>query len=577
MNLAKHFGELTLSLEDLKNVSKDILGAEIFESLSAQAEELGKVENIAQKVSDASKKIERITWKLGAGFTLTETDSADLKNSVDTMVEQSLAAVEQAKYTAHVSVAALFGEGDADGEEILNVLNNMYDHTSGKVQELGEQLGKAYSDAMEDGVIDVDEAKLIRELQAKLATVTQEVSQAQSEAKLELTKLKYSGSELTAESFQNLQREISDDIKELTDQYTQGYLYQVGSLVSSRDSGEISQSRYKELKAIEDAKLKEKLDAASQKGFDYSLQTVEESYRSELDAFAEKVPGILEEALGKMQGGTFGLEAFSGTDLQNAFGVDSATQDAVRQLLDNMEPQIEEMKRKAEEYRAVGEEIPKALQESLNDVAALEALAGDFDAMYEVLGKSAAENSEYQDVLNTLQEQGAEIPVTLSESITSHKDELDRAARQLRADAASAIDSEFSSPFSVSADVNVNFRPISTVIGARASGKIKEHASGGIVRSPELSWIGEGGDDEGIIPINRSQRAAELYNQVGQELAAAGNTGISGGGQSITYAPVINISGSASKSDVVSALSESYSTFLNYMNRYKRDSVRLSY
>ena len=576
-NLAKHFGDITLSLEDLKDVSKSILGAELFENLTASMEEMEKLGTISDKLTDASKKINRITWKIGAGFSLTDTDSADLKTSIDTMVNESLAAIEQARYTAHVSVTALFGQGNEKGEKILSELNGMYESINGEVQALGEQLGKAYSDAMKDGIVDMNEAEVIRGLQEKIATITNELTQAQSKAKLERIKLEYSGKELDPETFQNLQREINDTAQKMADDARTAHEFQLEALEVKFGRGEIDQESFDAAKKDIDDALMERLGELNQTSFDYSMGTIMESYKEEVDAFVEKVPGILEEAIGKMQGGTFGLDAFSGTDLQNAFGVDRATQDAVKQLLDGMQPQIDEMRSKAKEFEDAGKEIPASLQKGLKDVETLEALGGDFEAIYKVLDTAIAENSEYENTLSQLEKQGAMIPQTLSDSMRSRKDEIDRAARQLRADAASAIDSEFSSPFSVSADVNVNFRPISTVIGARASGKIKEHASGGIVRSPELSWIGEGGDDEGIIPINRSQRAAELYNQVGQELAAAGNTGISGGGQSITYAPVINISGSASKSDVVSALSESYSTFLSYMNRYKRDSVRLSY
>lgn len=578
-NLAQHFGDITLSLEDLKNVSKDIIGAEIFENLAAQTEELNKLDTMADRISDASKKIERITWKVGAGFTLTESDSADLKNSVDTMVSQSMAAVEQARYTAHVSVTTLFGEGDQEGEEILGVLNTMYDHINGEVQSLGEQLGKAYSDAMEDGVIDVDEAKLIRELQTKLAMVTQEVAQAQSEAKLELTKLKFSGTELTSESFENLQRQLSEDVQELTDQQTQGYLFQVGALASSRNSGEISTGEYERLKAIEDSKLKEKLDAISQETFDYSLQTVEESYRSEIDAFAEKVPGILEEAIGKMQGGTQGLDAFSGMELRDSFGVDSATQDAVRELLDKMQPQIDEMRAKAEEYKAAGQAIPDSLKEGLEDVTVLEALSGDIDAMMEILGKSVAENEEYKSALDNLQANGAEIPQTLGMSITENTAQMERAVEQLRRETDAKLRAEFREPFDVSANVNVNLTPIisGSVANSVKGSTVKKHASGGIVRSPELSWIGEGGDDEGIIPINRSQRAADLFNQVGAELEAAGNTGIGGGSQTVTFAPVFNISGSADESTLRNVVADSYSQFKSYMQRFMRDERRLSY
>ncbi len=578
-DLAKHFGDITLSLEDLKDVSKSILGAELFENLTASMEEMEKLGTISDKLTDASKKINRITWKVGAGFSLTDSDNADLKNSIDTMVSESLAAVEQARYTAHVSVTALFGQGNEKGEKILSELNGMYESINGEVQALGEQLGKAYNDAMEDGILDTDEAMLIQRLQEQLATITNEVSQAQSKAKLERIKLEYSGKELDPETFQNLQREINDTVQKMADDARTSHEFELGALEMKFNRGEIDQESFDAAKKDIDDALMERLGELNQTSFDYSMNTIMESYKEEVDEFAEKVPNVLNEAFEKMRGGMDGIEAFYGPGLDGSFGVDQATQDAVRQLLDNMEPQIAEMRKKAEEYRAAGEEIPKALQEGLNDVTALEALTGDVTAMNKVLGDAIAENDEYQNTLNTLEEQGAFIPKALGDSITSHKDELDRAARQFRADTASAIDSEFSSPFSVSADVNVYFRPISTAIGAEATGKtgIKKHASGGIVRSPELSWIGEGGDDEGIIPINRSQRAADLYKQVGDELVAAGNTSINNGGQTVTFAPVINISGSADKSTVESAVGYTYSQFKSYIQRFMRDERRLSY
>ncbi len=578
-NLAQHFGDITLSLQDLKDISTDIIGAELIENLSEQMEELAKLDTIADKLSDASKKIDRITWKVKAGFTLTESDGAELKDSIDTMVSQSLAAVEQAKYTAHISVKALFGEGNENGQELLEELNGLYDGMYTEVTELGNQLGKAYSDAMEDGIVDMDEAKVIRELQEKLATITNEVTQAQTEAKLERIKLKYSGENLTADSYKNLQQEINENIEEQAQNYNAGYDFLLGGITYDKNQGNISRATYERKKEIMDEQLQQDLDALSEKSFNYSLDTVEASYRSEIDSFTEKIPGVLEEAFAKMRGGMDGIEAFASPELAQSFEVDKATQAAVRELLDGMQPQIDEMRAKAEEYKAAGKAVPESLKEGLEDVTMLEALSGDIEAMNKVLGDAIAENEEYQSALDTLEEQGAFIPKTLGDSITNHKDEVDRAARQLRIDAATALDNEFSSPFTVSADVNVNFRPISTIVSAEAIGKtgIKKHASGGIVRSPELSWIGEGGDDEGIIPINRSQRAADLFNQVGAELEAAGNTGIGGGSQTVTFAPVFNISGSADESTLRNVVADSYSQFKSYMQRFMRDERRLSY
>lgn len=48
-----------------------------------------------------------------------------------------------------------------------------------------------------------------------------------------------------------------------------------------------------------------------------------------------------------------------------------------------------------------------------------------------------------------------------------------------------------------------------------------KRAKGGIVRNPELTWVGEGGNTEVIIPINSSQRSLGLLQQAGSMLGAA--------------------------------------------------------
>ena len=577
-NLAEHFGTMTLSLTELKDVATDILGRGVIQDLSNSMEELGKVSDISKKLKDTQKVIEKMTWKVNSGVVLNDTENANLKSAIETQVKESLNLVEQARYTAHVSVKAMFGDESETGSNLLTELDGLYDSINAEVSALGEKLGKTYSDAMEDGILDTDEAKLIQELQEQLANITNQVAQAQSEARLQRIQLSYSGKELDADTFMNLQKEISDQIAEQSQNYNSAYEYELGALNIKLNRGEISQESYDSLKKSLDEQLTANLDALNQKGFDYSMDTIMESYKSEVDEFAEKVPDILNEALQKMQGGTDGIEAFSGTDLVNSFGVDESTKDAINTLLDEMQPQIDEMRSKAKEFEDAGKEIPASLQKGLKDVETLEALGGDFEAIYKVLDTAIAENSEYENTLSQLEKQGAMIPQTLSDSMRSRKDEIDRAARQLRTDAAASLKNEFSAPFDVSANVNVNFRPISTVLSSESMSKtgIKHNAEGSIVRSPILSWIGEGGDDEGIIPINRSQRAADLYNQVGQELAAAGNTGINSSAN-VTYAPVINISGNADAEIVQQAVKSGYNEFKQYMSRFMRDSVRLGY
>lgn len=52
------------------------------------------------------------------------------------------------------------------------------------------------------------------------------------------------------------------------------------------------------------------------------------------------------------------------------------------------------------------------------------------------------------------------------------------------------------------------------------------YADGGIVTSPELAWIGEGGDTEAVIPWNNSQRSKDLWLQTGQQLGMLKDNGV---------------------------------------------------
>lgn len=61
--------------------------------------------------------------------------------------------------------------------------------------------------------------------------------------------------------------------------------------------------------------------------------------------------------------------------------------------------------------------------------------------------------------------------------------------------------------------------------GGKKGGAVPEFAIGGIVGSPTLAWVGEGGDTESIIPWNNSQRSKDLWLQTGQALGMLNTSG----------------------------------------------------
>ncbi|MDY5253977.1 phage tail tape measure protein [Veillonella caviae] len=90
------------------------------------------------------------------------------------------------------------------------------------------------------------------------------------------------------------------------------------------------------------------------------------------------------------------------------------------------------------------------------------------------------------------------------------------------------IKSIFSSP--ITAEVNY-VKSGDVVTGVPDASMLPAFAVGGVVNRPTVALVGEGGDDEYIIPINGSHRARQLWQSAGQELGMLG--GNTDDGQSV--------------------------------------------
>ncbi|WP_217556415.1 phage tail tape measure protein [Paenibacillus sp. GbtcB18] len=102
------------------------------------------------------------------------------------------------------------------------------------------------------------------------------------------------------------------------------------------------------------------------------------------------------------------------------------------------------------------------------------------------------------------------------------------------------------------------------------------YANGGIVSSPELAWIGEGGDREVIIPINNSDRSRGLYAAAGRMLGVSPAGGSSGSG-AFVFNPSYNFYGNADQAAVQQMEQRTRRDFEREFNTYLRQKARVSF
>lgn len=87
---------------------------------------------------------------------------------------------------------------------------------------------------------------------------------------------------------------------------------------------------------------------------------------------------------------------------------------------------------------------------------------------------------------------------------------------------------------------------------------LPELAKGGVATGPTLAMIGEGKENEAVLPLSRLDAL------------------LSASAPSITYAPVINVNG-GDATQVRQALSDGYQDFVRYMQQYQRQQRRVAF
>lgn len=604
-NLAEHFGDISLSLKELNDAAQNIVGEETLKDLSTAMEELDKVSDIASNINDSSDAIKKLTWKISMGMELDDSEKSQFDSAINSMIDNSIDLVEQAQYTAHINVNALFGEEDETGQQLIDGFDAMYNGINEQVKEIGRQLGEAYNDAMEDGVIDTDEAKLIQELQAQLARVTNQVSQAQLDAKLDRIKLQYDGVDMDADTYQNLQKEVNSQISEAIASANQSFEYDLGALnlrLSRSQSGEIdvndadylTKGMYDNLKAKLEDSLKEKTVELNLKGLSFGTDAIKSAYSDELDKIAPDLANETSKALINAIGnGVQGDEPVIDWTAErvgswlNMQGLTKASRENIQDLWKKLEPQFQDLANVKKQYEEAGKKVPQSLANGIKNTAAIGVIAGSRDAMWAYLEDSAETNQAFQSALSSMQEAGGYIPDSLSQGIENNSSSVE-AGIDVLYERAQAYLNDTMSTFDVNSKVNLKF-DVNTSFSKSANSYVTPiipHADGGIFDTPHYGVFAEE-NEEAFIPIDGSQKSVSIWKETGEKLGVIGNnpqssvgTGVSSSGtqdnNKIVYSPVYHISG-ASEEVVKKATSDDYSRFESLMSQYNKSHRRLNF
>lgn len=624
-NIAKYFGDISLSMEELSKVAEHILSDKNLGLLKEAGEAFDGLEGIASAISDNVSALNRMNWKISIGMDLTQDEMGTYRDEIEGFISNCQEYALQQQYAVTLSVRALISDESLEKTNIVDAINTFYADKQAELSRLGSELAATISEAFSDNLFEVEEMEQVIKLQQQMANIQNALADSEFDAALTTLGYEYSGVDLAPDTIRNLMEELQGQASDSTGQYKEALNAAMQQAVLMRQEGYFENDAA--YRAYTDELYAGYLDNVSQlnaKILQFATDTVNDSQIVD-DAVGEAW-GILSEAMNPAKLSHYvdnygsewiialrnemldyyGLRKIEDLLYGSLFGEDG--------LMPDITTQKDVLEGYAEEYRKMGKEIPQWINEALGEYETLSSLGGSLteylmgmmlgtnpelsefaekaaeitgdNALQMVTNGIAGAESGVADAIKGMFEESTWGPV--KEKILSGIDGVYAWSQE-------SLDEYFARDLKATADVAITFNPYwrqkETVFSSPAmlDGLLKgvggldidQNADGGIIRNKELSWLAERGP-EAVIPLDGSRNAVSLWEKAGQILGMENRFDDIdlGGGDTVTvsYSPVLNFYGEApSKDDLMDALDISQDKFDRLMDRYLKNHSRVSF
>lgn len=292
-NVAKRaFGDISLSLAEVKKVASEITFADMAEELNEFAKVTADTETALNNLQSAVTDLKKENWKVDLGMELSETDKDSYKNAIESFLSTSQAFIDDNHYQATVALKLLTG-GEAD----TTGLDSYYGGLKSQIENLGAELTDSMNIALEDSVITLDETAELESLQEQISEITNKLTEAKTEAEVQALKIKYNGAALDMDSFNALQEELQANVASASEQYESALTLTLTNLNLQLADGAISQEEY-------DSAVKEATDGyyaqineLNARVSSFNLESIATAWDAELADYMPEIEGSTKDKL----------------------------------------------------------------------------------------------------------------------------------------------------------------------------------------------------------------------------------------------------------------------------------------
>lgn len=427
-SLEEHFGNVELTAEQAEAIATKVLDATWTVNVDLALGELKGADEARKKAEEALVDNQALEYKNSVGIELTADEQSAYKENVSTFVDSKIEELESRTFSAHILVGT-FLDGE-DGQTLSAAIDQWAMEDTIELNGLSSQLTDAVDTALSDGIIDVDEASHIAELQGKINSILSQWKQAESEAQMDLITQKYgnvTGEQLEAGSFEAVmeslrtQRETNE---QALDQASLEFYEMVNAMDSSGRLSEIGLDKT-ELKKQWDTAMRSETAKGLANSVSYEAGTLDRAYSEEMAGFREESSANAAERIGSMEdyylSGARDANGNVDYGKVDAIGLSASIYDSASAMVNGkpdkglqemykaMTPDVAAMTDYINNaFDAEGNQlykIPQTVMDAYNSAMEVGAAAGDFDAGMQLMANQIAQSGN-EGLINAITEYG---------------------------------------------------------------------------------------------------------------------------------------------------------------------------
>ena len=395
-SLEEHFGKIKLSADEVKDAAAGILNQKYLTNVELALNEVQNADNLRAEAQKALESNDVLEFKSRVGITLTADEQQEYTDNINTFVESKISELESRTFAAHIHVQTYLG-GTEDGQTLAQNIKEWARADNLELSDLSSQLSQKVSEALRDGIIDVNE-EAISALQEKMNNITARWKEAEAQAQWDWINQKYghmSAADLESGSFTDLMDEMRSQRETAMESVQADVTQWYSELNAMEAAGRITHAQNQSYQEQTGWYVRGQQGSELAKSLELGSNTLNDTYGEKITGniqmLTETAQNALKSAETSLQSGAYGTIAstfdnmFTSMDNGKGFlGIGAnADQRALNELYQSMAPDVSQMGSLIDQYREAGQAVPQSLMDGYKEAIEVGAAAGDVDAAWQ--------------------------------------------------------------------------------------------------------------------------------------------------------------------------------------------------